>query len=276
MSQIFRRAVGGGPLELRPHKLVRIELGRVGWKALRVQARILFKTFPHARPSMHISVVPQKNHGAAQVAKQVPQELCDLRVADVLARMKADVKPHPLPFWRDAERREGRCFCPVAGAAKKRRLASRRPRAHDVGNQQKPALIEEYEMGAKYLGFFLSEATRRASNARWPLRRARGLAFPASDSSSRVPPKAARCGWDGRRLRSAERSPRPTRRVVHKSVVYPQARGPLKRIRTNPCFCRFVSLGGRPAIGLGFRASLPPRRRCSRHRCTELAEHPIL
>jgi hypothetical protein len=64
--------------------------------------------------------------------------------------------------------------------------------------------------------------------------------------------------------------------VVHKSVRYPWDGAPWSRYRTKRSFCLPVSLGGRPGVGLGCKASSPPCCNASRHLFTELALQPIL
>ena len=65
-----------------------------------------------------------------------------------------------------------------------------------------------------------------------------------------------------------------TRRVVHTSVEYPRAMGPLTRILTNRFKSRGLSLGGRPGAGLALKPSSPRLRTASRHRFTVVGGQP--
>jgi hypothetical protein len=65
-----------------------------------------------------------------------------------------------------------------------RRLPRGCPRPPTRGDEQKTALVEERQMGAKSSGFFLSLASCSASNAQSPARRAGWPGAPAPDSSS--------------------------------------------------------------------------------------------
>src|SRR5207247_4686609 len=58
------------------------------------------------------------------------------------------------------------------------------------------------------------------------------------------------------------------------SVSNPHAEAPRSKRRGNFARCRAVNLGGRPGAALGFKAVGPRRRTASRHRMTELWEHP--
>ena len=64
------------------------------------------------------------------------------------------------------------------------------------------------------------------------------------------------------------------RSVVHRSVLYPQARVPRSRRAGSLLSCAGLSLAGRPGAGLAFSADAPFRRTASRQRMTELCEQP--
>src|SRR6266852_2302832 len=64
------------------------------------------------------------------------------------------------------------------------------------------------------------------------------------------------------------------RRVVHSSVSKPHAEAPRSKRRGSFARCRAVNFGGRPGAGLAVKAAGPRRATASRHRMTELWEHP--
>ena len=62
--------------------------------------------------------------------------------------------------------------------------------------------------------------------------------------------------------------------VVHSSVSKPHAPAPRSKRRGSFARCRAVNFGGRPGAGLAAKAVGPRRATASRHRMTELWEHP--
>jgi hypothetical protein len=75
-------------------------------------------------------------------------------------------------------------------------LSFGRPGASHIGDEQKATFIDEYQMGAKSCGFFLCEATSRASNARWLFRPSVLLGVPVFDNSIPIAQESARRDWD--------------------------------------------------------------------------------
>ena len=73
-------------------------------------------------------------------------------------------------------------------------MASGGPGATDIGDEQKPALIDEDEMSASVSGVFLSAAIPCTSNVRSQPHPAQGRAALASDSSSPTRSAASRRG----------------------------------------------------------------------------------
>ena len=199
MTQIPRRAVGHGPLEMGPDELVGVELGGVAGEAFRLQARMARQVVAdHDRP-VRLVPVPQQNHRTADLPEKLAQELKHLEGADVLVGVEAGVEADPPSMGRDGESREGRDLGPVSGAAQYRGLSAGRPGADQGRRQQEAALIEERQMGAMPCGVFLYGASDTASSERWPLRSAPGLGSPASGSSSPGPGAVARSRRDTRR-----------------------------------------------------------------------------
>jgi len=80
--------------------------------------------------------------------------------------------------------------------AKERRLSFRGPGTGNIGNKQKAAFIQEYEVGAKYFGVFLYAATGNASNERFLPRFFGARGALASGSSNPFLLKFSRHGWD--------------------------------------------------------------------------------
>jgi len=146
---------------------------------------------------MGVGAVPQKDHVAAPVSEQLPEEGNDLAGADILVRMESCVEGDALAFGGQGDRGDGRDFIPVLGTSKKRRLPSRGPGPAHARDQQEPALIEEGQMGPKPFGVFLYAASDTASSARWLVRPVPGPASPAFGSSTPSRSVGAIRGWGG-------------------------------------------------------------------------------
>ena len=95
-------------------------------------------------------------------------------------------------------------------------LALGRPGAADVGDEQKPTLIDEREMGATSSGVFLSGANPPASTGRWRPHRARSRGARVSGNSiptRSAPSKRGRGGTARRTLARSIRSLGPRSRA---------------------------------------------------------------
>ncbi len=130
------------------------------------------------------SAIPQEHDVSTKMTQEMTKELDDLRSPDVLVGMKSTIQSKTPPLGRDRQGRDGRDLGPVASRYQNRRMASGSPCTRNGGNQQEPAFIEEAQVGSKFCGFFLCEATPAASNSEWPSRFAPGLVWWASDTSS--------------------------------------------------------------------------------------------
>ena len=102
--------------------------------------------------------------------------------------MKLQIEGQMFSFRRDAERANGRNLVSLQGVVMHRRLPSGGPSPDQIRDQQKATLIEEHQMGAKLLGFFLSSARCTASNAQSWAHRAEWIGLRASGNSTPGPP----------------------------------------------------------------------------------------
>ena len=184
MRQVIGSAIRQGSLEIVPNELVRVELGGVARKEVRLKARVSAQELSRRTALVRSAPVPKQDDGAAQVLEELVEEASDLRRLDVLAAIETGVKGHPPLLRRDADGGDGRDLTPTAGAAQAGRLAPGRPRPGHVRDQEEAAFVEEDQMGAKFFGFFLYGANGSASNGRLPSRPFLGLASPAFDSST--------------------------------------------------------------------------------------------
>jgi hypothetical protein len=79
-----RPTVGEGALGELPDSLVRVELGGVAREAIEMEPGIADLERADGLAAVDRAVVPDHDHGAAQMVKQIPKKRADLRVLDVL------------------------------------------------------------------------------------------------------------------------------------------------------------------------------------------------
>ena len=207
MVGILGRAVCQRSLEIVPNKLVRIELGRISGEAISVQARMIFKKLFDQVSLMRPAAIPQKDHMAAQMFEQLPQESDDLKGADVFIAVKSRVEREALSSGRYAKGRDGRNLGPVSGATQNWSLSPGSPCPGNIRDQEESTLVEERQMGSKFFGFFLYAASRNVSTSRWPLRFFPEPSFRAFGSSSPNHLEFATNDSSDSRSQSAVRSP---------------------------------------------------------------------
>lgn len=160
MDEVFEQFVQGvGPAvgetspEMGPHALVGVELGRIGREGLQAQTGEAAAELPDGPPLVGREVVPHDDQVAAQVAEQMPQELRDLRLLDVL-RVKAPVEPQVPAPGADREARDDRYPLPAEAVPEDRGPAPGPPGLARGGGQQEARLVEEDEVGAQPGGVF--------------------------------------------------------------------------------------------------------------------------
>lgn len=148
-----RAAVGELPLREGPHRLVRVQLRRVGRKVLEPQPWEGRAQLANGRPLVNLSPIPDHDDRAAEVTQQVPEEFADLRLADVLAvQVEVESEPPAPGAHRDA----GDDRDPVVALpeAQEWRLAAGGPGSADAGDEQEAAFVYEDEVGAQPRGVF--------------------------------------------------------------------------------------------------------------------------
>ncbi len=208
-TEVAWDAVGHGALEVTPNVFIGVELRGVPRKTIRVEPRVLLNELPHQNAPVLAATVPEEDHRATEVPKQLLKKPDDLGRLDVLVTMEPGVQGDASPPRRDADRGDGRDLGPVSSTAQMRRVTPRRPGSDHAGHQQEAALIKERQMGATSCGLFLYAATETASTSRWLLHLSPGLASRASGNSSRGRPERATGGWGGSPPRTACGLPPP-------------------------------------------------------------------
>ena len=107
VAQVPWAAVGQRPLEIIPDEFVGVEFGRIPREPIGVQTPMASEKLFDQGSLMGIAAVPQKNHVAAQVFEQLPQEGDHFRRADVFVRMKSGVEGDALAPEGYRDRRDG-------------------------------------------------------------------------------------------------------------------------------------------------------------------------
>lgn len=132
------------PLEMGPEVLDRIQHGRVGWQGLEFQPRMGRLEGADRHPPVAGPAVPDQDDRAAEVPQQVPDEVGDGVLVEILVGEGAEVEAEPAAAGGEGEGGDERDFLPVAAAVQEGgRLASRGQGAADQRGQQQPAFVEE-------------------------------------------------------------------------------------------------------------------------------------
>ena len=197
---IGQRALGFGP-----HKLIGIELWGIGWKSMHQEPLVLANELLDDDAPVDGAAIPEQHHRSAQVPEEVTQEADDLHPRNVGA-VETEVKSKPLARWGDGDGGDGRNPLPPVAVSKDRGMADRCPGLAHVRNEKESAFVEEYEMGPKSLGFFLTRATAACSSVRWLARFSAWLGAPVSATSILDPSSLAKHDRSDSESRNASRS----------------------------------------------------------------------
>jgi hypothetical protein len=239
-----------------PSWLDRVQLWRIGGQPLNIDVLQSRGGEPFGGRAMHRPAVPADDQlPTAMMAKLFHKGdyFVSPNVALVNLKRRADVTSGGRE--RDSSD-HAQPVVPVPGSLHGR-LAARGPGAAIHRLKLKPGFIDKNNAGAASTGFFLirGQSCRRHRST-------------ACESCSR----ATRRGFWGEKPRSCSTRPMwagwyetpnclrttsETRAHVHKSVRYPAATGPWRRILVNAPLCFSQSLGSGPGCGLAAKPSTP-------------------
>src|SRR5437763_16262151 len=99
--------------------------------------------------------IPQQADLSPQMFEQLTQKCFHIKPIEV-PLVKLQIERQMFSFRRDAERANGRNLVSLQRVVMHRGLTSRGPSPDQIRDQQKATLIEDNQVGAKSLGFFLS------------------------------------------------------------------------------------------------------------------------
>lgn len=163
---IFMGAIRHVPFSVGPDLLHRIQLRRIRRKTMNLESATLMKEVANNLASVGPSSIPKQYHRPAQMAQQTSQKSHHIRAFDVMS-IKTGIQSQPPKSGRYGQGGNRRNFIPPVTVPDYWSFTCRRPCFTDVGDEQKPALIEERQMGAMSFGVFLYAAKHVFSNGRW-------------------------------------------------------------------------------------------------------------
>jgi len=205
LTDVLWRTVGQRVFGFGPHKLIRIELWGIGWKSMYMEPLVLANELLDDDTPMDGATIPEQHNRSAQMAQEVTQESDDLHPGNI-GTVETEVKSKPLARRGDGDGGDGGNSLPAVAVSKNRGAADRRPSLAHVRNEEESAFVEEYEMGPKSLGFFLSPATPASSSVRWLVRFSAWPGAPASATSILNPSSLATHDHSDRGSRNVSRS----------------------------------------------------------------------
>ena len=205
LNDVFWRTIGQGVFGFGPHKLIGIKFWGIGWKPMHMESRVLANEFLNDEAPVDRAAIPEQHNRSTQVAQKVMQEADDFHSRNIGA-VETEVKSKPLARWGDGDCGDSRNSLPRVAVSKDRGMADRRPSLAHVRNEEESAFVEEYEMGPKSLGFFLTRATPFFSSARWLARFSAWPGVPASATSILDPSSLATHDRSDRESRNVSRS----------------------------------------------------------------------
>lgn len=182
LDNIFGRTIGQRVFGFGPHKLIGVDLWGIGWKSMRMEPLVSANELLDDEAPVDGAAIPEQHNRSAQVAQKVTQEANDLHPRNIGA-VETEVKSKPLARWGDTDCGDGRNPLPRVAVSEDRRMANRCPGLAHVRDEEESAFVEEYEMGPKSLGFFLTRATAAPSSLRWLARFSAWLGAPVSATS---------------------------------------------------------------------------------------------
>ena len=213
---VFMNAVGQISFSMSPRLFHRVQFRRIARESIDMEASLSCQKLLDDLAPMDFATIPNDEHIASQVTRQLAQESNDLQARDIVG-MESRIKPKPTTSGRDGQDANDRYFVTPIAVSQNRRLTHGRPCPTDVGNQQKPALVEKSQMGPKSFGLFLYGAKPASSIAEFSPRPVAVPVFQASDNSIPIPHATA--STRPRACTEPHIDPRPVSRSVSGSTT---------------------------------------------------------
>ena len=144
-----------------PHPFIRIEFGSIGRKSLEPETGEPAAELADGVAFVNPAIIPEDDHGPAQVTKKMAEKPARLRMFDVLLHMKAVVEAEAVPDGTHGDARDDRDLVPTVAMAVDWRHAAGGPCSLDAGHQQEPTFIYEDEVGPQPTGVFFTRGQSR-------------------------------------------------------------------------------------------------------------------
>ncbi len=186
-------AIGESEIGPIPDVFRRVKFRRVGREKFWMQSWSFVKERSDGMMAVDRSPIPQQHNRSPQVPEEILQKELDISMFEA-ARAELHVKSGVTPTWRDADGPKGRDSVLLEPMVEVRCLASWCPGAPYIWDEQKSTFIHEYEMGAKFCGFFLFGAIPAVPSAEWLVRPFGVHGVRVFDSSTRCSATVARHG----------------------------------------------------------------------------------
>ncbi len=153
-SELVESPVRQRLLRELPHAFVGIELWGVAGEGVEVKAGEATTQGPNRLALVDRAPIPKQHHRAAEMAEQMPDEVADLRMPEVL-RVETVVQAETAAARAHGDSRDdGDPVSPLV-VVNDGRLSARGPRLVNTRDQEEARLVGEDEVGTQPRGFFL-------------------------------------------------------------------------------------------------------------------------
>ena len=196
--------------------------------------RVSCQEFFHFFTSVDGCSVPQEDQRPSKMLQQIFQKSSHIQSTQI-PFPKLDEKGQPSSFWRHSQRTDRRNLVLSIAMIQPGRLSLRSPRAGDRRNEQKPALIEKKQVGAKFFRVFLYAESDTVSNGQSLLPFSPRPGVPVSGNSTPSPKAISRHDWGGIEPQSSFELPAPP-------AVRSISRSDIRKLLGRPARSGLVSL----------------------------------
>lgn len=204
--RVLGNAVGHIMFHSVPYKFGWIQFRGIPGEEVGMNTGMIFEESPDRPGLVRTAPVPEQHKPSFKMPQKVSQESQDLRLPNVLQRMKADIQGDSPFAGRDADRGDSRDLRPSPGDFKNRSFSDSSPGLSDSRDKTKPALVEKDKGNFKPFGLFLYAAMNVASIALFPFHLALWLWSRASDGSSATLAGSSKHDRDDMSLQTDHRS----------------------------------------------------------------------
>lgn len=149
-------------LQVAPAVFVGVQLRRVRRQKFRVESWMPSEIGLNLFAPMSIQAIPDQDHPAALVPKQVAQKSDHLLLADRVVRMEMEIPPHTTTARRNGQRADQRQVTVVPRAGlQDGRLTARSPSAMHERTHENAGFVDEHKRAAAAGGLFFSRGQVR-------------------------------------------------------------------------------------------------------------------